>query len=366
MIVSLVFSNTDHILQLPTVLGSPCPHQLTSTNGDNLIEVAGRICYDSIGDVKTRNSNEYHKHIIDVNHSSTQEHLNITLQVDVSKTGISNWLIPLVNRPGTFVSELDRSLIITANVRAIREWDKFGRHDGYSNYLRDAFVHRAKQICPLAVSDLEIPAHPIYPSISVPVDLLPDDHIWCGFYIGGVSRGLTHELVRHKWQTAISQRSTRYVDESESEWVWHPLINTWAGVINSFLDRRSNDDSWFDTSLWEIQKRGQEYYRNVYSILVRCLVASGLDKFTARKQARGAARGILGNALSTELIFSASLTQWKRIILMRASEHADAEIRLMANQVFEELRSKFPTRFDGWTIAPCKDEIGYACSEATI
>ena len=42
------------------------------------------------------------------------------------------------------------------------------------------------------------------------------------FLVEGVSRNLSHELIRHHVGTAISQRSTRYCDESESVTVRHP------------------------------------------------------------------------------------------------------------------------------------------------
>ena len=42
------------------------------------------------------------------------------------------------------------------------------------------------------------------------------EHVNYGFVITGVSRSLTHELVRHRAGFAYSQRSQRFVDESDS------------------------------------------------------------------------------------------------------------------------------------------------------
>ena len=42
------------------------------------------------------------------------------------------------------------------------------------------------------------------------------EHVNYGLMITGVSRSLTHELVRHRAGFAYSQRSQRYVDESEA------------------------------------------------------------------------------------------------------------------------------------------------------
>jgi thymidylate synthase ThyX len=42
-------------------------------------------------------------------------------------------------------------------------------------------------------------------------------------WITGVSRNLSHELVRHHVGFSPSQRSTRYVDERDSAVVDHPV-----------------------------------------------------------------------------------------------------------------------------------------------
>jgi thymidylate synthase (FAD) len=61
------------------------------------------------------------------------------------------------------------------------------------------------------------------------------EHAQFTFFITGVSRGLTHELVRHRVGVAISQRSTRYVDEDESPWILHPLLEQYTQAVGSGL-----------------------------------------------------------------------------------------------------------------------------------
>jgi thymidylate synthase ThyX len=61
----------------------------------------------------------------------------------------------------------------------------------------------------------------------------------------------------------------------------------------------------------------------------------------------------------TELIFSANLAQWKRMILMRASNYADAEIRLLFNDIFDALREKYPDRFENWKKTTANDSMGF-------
>ena len=50
------------------------------------------------------------------------------------------------------------------------------------------------------------------------------EHVNYGFVFTGVSRSLTHELVRHRAGFAYSQRSQRFVDEAESPFVIPPAL----------------------------------------------------------------------------------------------------------------------------------------------
>ncbi|MFQ5873921.1 MAG: FAD-dependent thymidylate synthase, partial [Dehalococcoidia bacterium] len=50
------------------------------------------------------------------------------------------------------------------------------------------------------------------------------EHVNYGFVFTGVSRSLTHELVRHRAGFAYSQRSQRYVDEANASFVVPPAL----------------------------------------------------------------------------------------------------------------------------------------------
>lgn len=169
--------------------------------------------------------------------------------------------------------------------------------------------------------------------------------------------GNSHEQVRHGDETAISQRSTRYVDESESPWVIHPLIQKFISESGAMsLPLKAQIDGTI------------EHSRSMYSDLVdklqnwlveRMPGDTPYRKTTARKQARGAARGLLGNALQTEMIFSASVAQWKHMARMRAADAADAEIRTVYNKVVPILKaSKYGDRFSHIAMEPASDGLG--------
>jgi flavin-dependent thymidylate synthase len=260
-----------------------------------------------------------------------------------------------LDRPGVCLNPTpgNNDLRIVANVRAIKEWSKFNNRfidPKIPSDLGFCIQQLVKPLVPLALKDCNNTSQ--YFKGTLGQAHWPEER-WYSFYISGVSRGLTHELVRHKYHTAISQRSTRYVDESESDWIWHPLIVKHIGLI----------DDMNAAGIRPTMHYAQDTYNDIVNILQDKLISEGIDKFQARKQSRGAARGILGNALSTELIWSASLDEIMRVIRQRASNGADAEIRLLANNLFELMKPEFDKLGIIYSTTPCSDGLGF---EVTI
>src|SRR5205807_6554050 len=62
------------------------------------------------------------------------------------------------------------------------------------------------------------------------------EHVVWNFVITGVSRSLTHELVRHRAGWAYSQLSQRYVDESQAEYVVPEVIAADPELYRLWLD----------------------------------------------------------------------------------------------------------------------------------
>lgn len=177
-------------------------------------------------------------------------------------------------------------------------------------------------------------------------------HAVYSFFISGVSRGLTHELVRHGVGTAISQRSTRYVDESHSPWIRHPLIEQYIDETGD----QSMADAWD-----EVKAASQDAYRMIV-VKLEAFLSKRTAGANARKQARGAARGILGNALETELVWSANVRALRWIISQRASDAADAEIRQLGMALFHLINFELPQYFTDFTVAAASDGIGETVS----
>ena len=327
---------------------SPVPHQMTSTVGDNLCEFAGRVCYDSFRNVNSRPSVEYHGNLNAQKHASVWRHFNFTVQFHDLKLG-DLYLIGLscANKPGVSYSLLegDRKARVTINLNAVKDWDNepcrvsmigLTRVKDYLGYILKGVAH---ELAPLVMSDCPLPHSEMgYDELAWKYQLsspVNDHETWVSYHIKGVSRSLSMELNRHLHNAAVSQRSTRYVDEGSSKLILHPAVRNITG---------------WEKDSEAFQQDCLDLYRDVFEGIQCYLLDQGMDKANAKKQARGAARQYLPNGIETDLVFSANLSQWKHILLMRGTPGADMEIMEFAGEVFESLSSMYVESFKDWNI----------------
>ena len=74
-----------------------------------------------------------------------------------------------------------------------------------------------------------------------------------------------------------------------------------------------------------------------------------------RKQARQAARAVLPNATETRIVVTGNYRAWRHFIAMRASEHADVEIRRLAIECLRQLVNVAPQVFSDFEISTLAD-----------
>lgn len=336
---------------IPEEMGTPAENQLQGTVAEQLTELAGRVCYDSLG--KGRDSEAYHKHILQIGHLSVVEHFNFTISVISEDSGKA--ALGLLNRPGLWVDVYNEEIYLTANLRTVLEWDQWNdsRTSPEAQWIGASLRRAAHLLAPMIVS--APPEGSRGKKYAIREPKYPEQR-WVSMFMKG-SRGFSHEQVRHGDRTAISQRSTRYVNESESAWVHHPLMQKYWDEP----DMVGNASKALTTLLI---RDAQRTYSAIVKDLKSWLIERGVDKLNARKQARGAARGYLGNALQTEMIFSASVAQWKRMIRLRCSPYADAEIRIIFADVVRELKaSRHASSFQNFKLVDSPDGIGQVAEE---
>jgi thymidylate synthase (FAD) len=81
-----------------------------------------------------------------------------------------------------------------------------------------------------------------------------------------------------------------------------------------------------------------------------------------RKQARQAARAVLPNATETRIVVTGNYRAWRHFIAMRATEHADVEIRALAVECLRQLAEAAPNVFADFEISTLTDGTEVASS----
>jgi thymidylate synthase (FAD) len=171
------------------------------------------------------------------------------------------------------------------------------------------------------------------------------EHGTVSFYISGVSRSLTHELIRHR-HFSYSQLSQRYVPERDAAMVEPDVIADDPELSELFRKAAADALSAYTDLLTGLEQR----FADVPNATLR------------RKQARQAARAILPNATETRIVVTGNYRAWRHFVAMRASEHADVEIRALAIECLRQLQREVPNVFGDFEIAALEDGTEIASS----
>ncbi len=157
-----------------------------------------------------------------------------------------------------------------------------------------------------------------------------------------LSRGFTHELVRHRL-ASFSQESTRYVDYAPNE----NEVNLDKFKIKIVIPPKKKPSEKFTLengkviTLKEMLDNIEMFYR-------------GLRKAGWRTEE---ARQLLPIGIKAQIVVSANLREWRHIFHMRTSKRAHWEIRSVMVALLKELQEKLKPLFDDF-VKEGKDEYG--------
>ncbi|KQS54114.1 FAD-dependent thymidylate synthase [Geodermatophilus sp. Leaf369] len=171
------------------------------------------------------------------------------------------------------------------------------------------------------------------------------EHGTVSMYLTGVSRSLTHELIRHR-HFSYSQLSQRYVPERDAAFVEPGVIADDPALHQLFTDAADASLKAYTDLLEGLEKR----FADVPNATLR------------RKQARQAARAVLPNATETRIVVTGNYRAWRHFVAMRASEHADVEIRELAVMCLRELQRVAGNVFEDFRISTLADGSEVAAS----
>ncbi|ANY10262.1 FAD-dependent thymidylate synthase [Pseudonocardia sp. HH130630-07] len=174
------------------------------------------------------------------------------------------------------------------------------------------------------------------------------EHGSVSFYLTGISRSLTHELIRHR-HFSYSQLSQRYVPERDAAMVEPDVIAEDPELHELFLQASADALASYSKLLEGLEKRF-------------AAEGAGGSATLARKQARQAARSVLPNATETRIVVTGNYRAWRHFVAMRASEHADVEIRELAVECLRQLQREVPNVFADFEIQKLDDGTEIASS----
>jgi len=165
------------------------------------------------------------------------------------------------------------------------------------------------------------------------------EHANYSLLLEGVSRSLTHELVRHRAGFGFSQLSQRYVDESEANFVMPPAI----------IGDEALSAAWRE----QVESAQKSYVALVEQLMQRYAWVG--DKIHRRKMAREAARGVLPNSTETKIVVTANARAWRTMLELRSSEGAEFEIRRCAIAMLRLLQGEAPGFFSDFEVYQAAD-----------
>lgn len=167
------------------------------------------------------------------------------------------------------------------------------------------------------------------------------EHANITVFIEGISRGCSHEFVRHRAGFSYSQRSTRYVDEGECSVVLEPYM---AALYEMKEEDLRQDEALLIHRYCNSMRDSVNEYRFAVEMLLK-LAPSDLGKTDKRKWARGKARQLLPIGLETRMTVTANLRAWRHFLVMRSSQYAEAEIRRLAQELYWQISPYAPSVF---------------------
>lgn len=165
----------------------------------------------------------------------------------------------------------------------------------------------------------------------------PIEHVSFTFGAEGISRTLTHQLVRHRI-ASYSQQSQRYVKLNQFEYIVPPHIKNNEKAKTLFIKAMEEDQKYYD----EISAL---LFENHYSKYIEEGLNEKQAKMKAEKEAIEDARYIFPNACETKIVFSMNARSLLNFFKLRCCNRAQWEIRNLAIEMLKEVKKVYPILF---------------------
>ncbi|XOA43222.1 MAG: FAD-dependent thymidylate synthase [Candidatus Nealsonbacteria bacterium] len=145
-----------------------------------------------------------------------------------------------------------------------------------------------------------------------------------------VSRGFTHELVRHRLASYV-QESTRRVDESDFEVVIPPTKDPDEKLVELILP----NDKKIKVSFRDWMDLNEQMYRGLRKAEWKCEDS----------------RQVIPIGIKSQIIVGANFREWRHIFKLRCAPGAHWEIRRVMINLLKDVQKRVPIVFDDFKVS---------------
>ncbi|MBP2070258.1 FAD-dependent thymidylate synthase [Anaerococcus nagyae] len=165
----------------------------------------------------------------------------------------------------------------------------------------------------------------------------PIEHASFTFAAEGISRSLSHQLVRHRL-ASYSQQSQRYVK-----------INNFEYIIPPSIEENEEAKEVFIKAMQEDQKNYSQITDVLFNKNYNSFIKEGIAEKEARRKAEKLAiedaRYVFPNACETKIVFTMNTRSLMHFFSLRCCNRAQWEIRNMAFEMVKICKKVYPTLF---------------------
>ena len=170
------------------------------------------------------------------------------------------------------------------------------------------------------------------------------EHVNWSFIITGVSRGFTHQLVRHRVGFAFSQLSQQYFNSSMTCMVEPNII-----MKHGFLSEK-----------WrQITDKSKEAYTELLALLDQLenenTTLSAAEKKEIKRLKYSAARSVVPNATDTKIFVTANARAIRHFLDVRGSIPGDEEMRTVSAEILRLVSEDSAVLFSDFYISYLSD-----------
>jgi thymidylate synthase (FAD) len=250
---------------------------------------------------------------------------------DLSKQLVSGPRVYILSRPSLDDAEIERFLS--------DEGAQWRRSKGASP--SEEIVELGGRVCYMSFGAAQSPQNNtdyIHNLIQMGHESVLEHATWT-FFITGVSRAFSHQLVRHRAGFSFSQLSQQYHDESEARFVIPESLRLSPRAAEIWSDTVEQAKSAYKAILEEVSETSVD----------------GVAEKEHKRAIRSAARSVLPNATETKMVVTSNARALRYFLRVRGGIVGDLEMRRVCGLLLNLMRKEAASLFADFELITLED-----------